>query len=207
VVTPLGNHGTITPPADLVEVGRVLAAHGVRGWFKVQAHSSSALALQAAPSWWLSAPVGPGGEPAPLRALTIRAIHSAPAGLRVQAQGIDDRDAAESLRGSKIWVSRAQFPEADPGEYYWVDLIGCLVAGRQGDQPVLLGQVDDIFDNGAHPVLQVAAGHVDDTTGRFEPALDARGRARHILVPFVAAHVLDVDLAARRIDSNWPADF
>jgi len=206
VVTPPDTHGSATPPADLIEVGRILSAHGVRGWFRVQAHSSAALALQKAERWWLSARQGTGDQPLPMRPLSIQAIRPTASSLLVQAHGITDRDTAEVLRGCRIWVSRARFPDPEPGEYYWVDLIGCLVFGQRGDDTVLLGQVDDVFDNGAHSVLQVTAGQID-AAGRFTPDLDARGRARQTLVPFVAAHIQDVDLAARRIDSNWPADF
>ena len=72
--------------------------------------------------------------------------------------------------------------------------------------PCLLGRVDQVLDNGAHAVLQVALGAAD-ADGVFQPVNDAKGRPRQVLVPFVAAHVQHVDLQARRIDSDWPLDF
>jgi 16S rRNA processing protein RimM len=74
------------------------------------------------------------------------------------------------------------------------------------DGPRRLGRVEQVLDNGAHAVLQVALGE-PDADGVFQPLSDARGRPRHVLVPFVAAHVQHVDIRARRIDSDWPADF
>ena len=53
-------------------------------------------------------------------------------------QGLEDRDAAEALRGGRVFVSRASFPTATEGEYYWVDLIGLSVVNREG---VVLGEV------------------------------------------------------------------
>lgn len=197
------------PPDDLVEVGRVAAAHGVRGWLKIQPYSPQADALLGAPVWWLKAPdpvAGSGALPRP-RGLRIRACRrQAGQFLAAQADGIADRDTAESLRGYTVWVPRAAFPSAGDDEYYWIDLIGCDFHGMGDDGPRLLGRVDQVLDNGAHAVLQVALG-TPDAEGVFQPLSDARGRPRHVLVPFVAAHVQHVDLQARRIDSDWPADF
>lgn len=197
------------PPDDLVEVGRVAAAHGVRGGLKIQPYSPQADALLGAPVWWLKAPdpaLGTGASVRP-RGLKIRACRrQAGQFLVAQADGVADRDAAEALRGHTVWVPRAAFPSAADDEYYWVDLIGCDFHGMGDDGPRLLGRVDQVLDNGAHAVLQVALG-APDARGVFQPLADARGRPRHVLVPFVAAHVQHVDIQARRIDSDWPADF
>jgi 16S rRNA processing protein RimM len=102
------------------------------------------------------------------------------------AQEVPDRDAAEALRGARVFVARSSFPTAAQDEYYWVDLIGCAVFNRDG---VALGRVADLTDTGAHSVLHV----VQDDDER--------------LIPFVAAYVDAVDLAARRIDVDWGLDF
>ena len=156
------------PPDDLVEVGRVAAAHGVRGWLKIQPYSPQADALLGAPVWWLKAPdpvAGSGALPRP-RGLRIRACRrQAGQFLAAQADGIADRDTAESLRGYTVWVPRAAFPSAGDDEYYWIDLIGCDFHGMGDDGPRLLGRVDQVLDNGAHAVLQVALG-APDAEGR-----------------------------------------
>ena len=102
---------------------------------------------------------------------------------------ISDRSAAEALRGARIFVPRSSFPTAGSDEFYWVDLIGLQVFNRDG---VLLGEVAGLIDNGAHSVLQVA--------WRSRPAPER-------LIPFVAAYVDQVDLAARRIDVDWGLDY
>jgi 16S rRNA processing protein RimM len=84
-------------------------------------------------------------------------------------------------------VSRADFPAADPDEFYWVDLIGCAVVTPDG---VDLGSVEAVDDHGAHPLLLVRAQD---------------GRER--LIPFVSAHVPEVDLAGRKIVADWDPDF
>ena len=99
-----------------------------------------------------------------------------------------DRDAAQALRGGRLFIARSSFPTAGSDEFYWVDLIGAQVFNRDG---VLLGEVAGLIDNGAHSVLQV----------RAEPTAAER------LIPFVAAYVDRVDLAARRIEVDWGLDY
>lgn len=196
-------------PDDLVEVGRIVAAHGVRGWLKVQPYSADPQALLRAPVWWLKTP-DPRPDPGVSSlARAAQVLARRPHGGRfvvAQLEGVADRDAAQALQGCTVWASRAAFPEAGADEYYWVDLIGCDFYGQSGGAPCFLGRVDEVLDNGAHAVLRVARGTLDEQ-GVFQPTPDDRGRAVHTLVPFVQAHVHRVDLAARRMDSDWPDDF
>jgi len=247
-------------PPDLVELGRVVSAYGVRGWIKVQPHSPQADVLLSASRWWLAPPSREGrdasGAMAP-QPLDITASRRQGAAIVAGLSGVGDRTAAEAWRGATVWVPRSAFPPPQEDEYYWVDLIGCLVHGDAEGVPVPIGRVTEVLDNGAHAILKVArlapalpavagpgqgagrsapaAGLAADpavapvaapaaspaaATGEpagaasaaadpasLQPVLDAKGRPQEILIPFVAAHILRVDLDARRIDSNWPADF
>jgi 16S rRNA processing protein RimM len=92
------------------------------------------------------------------------------------------------MRGARIFVPRSSFPSAASDEFYWVDLIGLQVVNREG-RP--LGEVLGLIDNGAHSVLRVAP--------------PAAGAER--LIPFVAAYIDRVDLAARRIEVDWGLDY
>lgn len=190
------------PPDDLVELGRVSGAYGVQGWVKIEPHSAQSQVLLQVSEWWFRRDGAPAGTPA----VATRVLKSRTQGSTIVAQlaGIADRDQAAALRGNRVWVSRAAFPAADEDEYYWVDLIGCLLYGLADEEPVLLGRVNAVTENGAHGVL-----HVTRLVSEADPVpmLDAKGREEEALVPFVAAHVQSVDLAARRIDTTWPADF
>lgn len=217
-------------PADLVELGRVAAAYGVKGWVKVQPHSAQAEVLRSVGQWWLARPtptLAPASSPDSKTAPTsYRVVQARPQGATVVAQlegpdGIlDDRDQAEALRGCLVMASRSAFPMPEEGEYYWVDLIGCLVtttagtespaSGQEVPARTVLGRVAEVLDNGAHAILRVARLQSADASvpsGELRPMLDAKGRPVELLVPFVAAHIQAVDLAARRIDSDWPAEY
>lgn len=195
-------------PQDLVEIGRVLAAYGVKGWVKVQPYSADAGTLLAARQWWLKAPVPPGKSGASSRLQLTRVVSAKKHGSTVVAQLsiIPDRDRADAFKGYSIWAPRASFPKADPDEFYWVDLVGCRVVGvDESGGPALIGQVAEVSDNGAHALLHVTRME-DDGQGGLNPLLNEKGRTQEVLVPFVEAHVHTVDLPNKRLESNWPVD-
>lgn len=177
-------------PADAVQVGRILDAWGVKGWFKVQAYSQQADALFAAKHWFLRSD-GPKPGRRTLKMLSVREHGE---GIVASAAGVTDRNGAEALRGWELWVSRTDFPRAGDGEYYWIDLIGLDVVNREA-QP--LGRVIGLIDTGPHAVLRILP------PGVAEPAKPDQER----LIPFVEAFVDDVDLAARQIRVDWGADY
>ena len=77
-------------------------------------------------------------------------------GIVARLEPVADRNAAEALKGARIFVSRADFPPpSSPDEYYWVDLIGLDVVNREG---LALGEVRDLLSTGPQTVLVVAAG-------------------------------------------------
>ena len=183
-------------PDDAVEVGRILDAWGVKGWFKVQPFASDPQALFSSRRWFLAPPDGPApkrtGAPSLLpRLLKITGARDHNDLVVAQTQDITDRAGAEALRGARVFVSRASFPTPDIDEYYWVDLIGLDVVNLQGDK---LGRVVGLLDTGPHSVLRVAPE---------EGAAEADER----LIPFVGAYVTEVKLAERRIVVDWGLDY
>lgn len=106
------------------------------------------------------------------------------------AHEVPDRDAAEALRGARIFVARSSFPTPDKDEYYWVDLLGLEVVNREG---VHLGTVRELLSTGPQTVLVI--GYEQD------------GKPAERMIPFVAAFVDEVDLAARRIRVDWQPDY
>ena len=196
------------PPTDLVELGRIVSAYGVRGWVKVQPHSTNSQVLLAAKTWWLKAPALKASTGALPLAFHTHVAASRPQGATVVAQidAASDRDLAEALKGHTVWVPRADFPAADDDEYYWVDLIGCSLFGEYEGSTMILGQVIDVIDNGAHAVLRVARATLD-ASGELNFMQTDKGKTLEVLVPFVSAHVHTVDIAAKRLESNWPVEF
>jgi len=206
----MADTGAERAPQDLVELGRIVSAYGVRGWVKVQPHSTQGLVLRAAPVWWLAppAPTSSGtGQPAKLIPHPVKQARPQGSTVVADLEGIADRDCAESMRGYTVHVSRQYFPKAQADEFYWVDLVGCFVFSED----LLIGVVEEVVDNGAHAILRVQRLQLegDQTPGDTnapQPLLDPKGRPVEVLIPFVAAHVQHVDIQARRIETDWPLD-
>lgn len=177
-------------PEDAVEVGRILGAFGVKGWIKVQPFSFDASALSGSTTWWLDL-VRPGQAPRQL--LKVLAMRQQGEDLVAQIEGVDDRSAAEMLRGGVLSVPRAFFPKTADGEYYWIDLVGLKVLNTQGED---LGQVIGLIDTGPHCVFRIAPPGVAQPTSKQER-----------LIPFVDAYVREVDMAQRQLRVEWSADW
>ena len=176
-------------PADAVEVGRVLGAWGVKGGIKVKAFAADPQALFSTKRWYLQPPEalrpGSGAIPVLLRVVQARGQGDA---VVATVQELGDRDAAEALKGARVFVPRTSFPTPDDGEFYWVDLIGMAVSNRAG---AAFGPVVGLIETGPHCVL------------RIQPADVA---AEEVLIPFVSAYVDAVDQAGRRITVDWDQD-
>lgn len=195
----------MNPPDDLVELGRILGAYGLRGWVSIAPESADPTVLRKVKKWWISRlPESvPKGGPA-ARAVKPEDLifedfavleckdHSGK--LVAHLQGVESRDLAEQFKGRRIYVSRARFPSTTGDEYYWVDLVGCQVKNLEGVQ---LGVVAEVTDHGAHPILVLDA----DTALTRDPA------EPQILIPFVKAYVTEVSVSDRQILVDWQADY
>lgn len=180
-------------PPDAVEVGRISDAWGVKGWFKVLAHSAHPQALFTAPQWFLQPPERGAKTFSSTRVLPMRQIRPHSDTIVASAEGVNDRNAAQMLRGARVFVSRSHFPAPQPDEYYWVDLIGLQVKNREG---VALGRVRELLASGPQTTLVIT-----------EEPLDAGGKACERMIPFVAAFVDTVDVAGGWITVDWQPDY
>ena len=186
-------------PEDAIEVGRILDAWGVKGWVKVLPHSAEPEALFAAKDWFLQAPEArfrPGFSAfSSTVSISLQEckVHSDTVVAKIA--GLEDRSAAEALRGARIFLPRSSFPSASKDEYYWVDLIGLDVINREG---LNMGTVRDLMTTGPQAVLCVEYQAL---------AEDGTPCAAERMIPFVAAYVDAVDVAGKRITVDWQPDY
>ena len=152
-----------------VVVGRIGRPHGLRGDVTIAVGTDDP-DERFAPGAVLHT------DPADRGPLTVAARRRAGGVLLLRFAGVDDRDAAEALRGTSLTVSAETLPEPDdPDEFYDHQLIGLAVRDVSGRE---LGEVVDVWHPPAAPVL-----HVRRPDGSDEA------------VPFVRALVPTVDLA------------
>jgi 16S rRNA processing protein RimM len=158
-------------------MGRVAGAFGIHGWLKLKVFTERPEGLASHPRWWLQRPEG-------WRSAALEDLRVRPAGVSAKLAGVDDRTAADALRGSDVAVTREDLGEAGEGEYYWVDLVGLAVVDVRGKR---LGDVSELLRAGAADVLVV------------------KGEAEH-LIPFVDDYVKSVDRVARCITVDWETE-
>jgi 16S rRNA processing protein RimM len=196
-----------TFPPDAVEVARILGAWGVKGWVKIQPYAEDPQALFSSKRWYVKAPEGPfaipGAPPLPPLLKVIQAKEHGD-GVVAGLQDVASRDAAEALRGARIFVPRSSFPTASSDEFYWVDLIGLSVFNQDN---IPLGTVVGLLETGAHCVLRIQPPAPDAAAQAGSGAGRAAAQAPELLIPFVDAYVGRVDLAGRRIEVEWSLDW
>ena len=167
-------------PERMIPMGRLHGAFGVRGEVKLESYADPLRAIARYQPWTLR---DARGNERPCDGAKVR---EGGKGLIAVLPGIEDRDAAEALRGTEILVPRSALPPPAPGEYYWIDLEGLRVVNLEGAD---FGVVSHLFNNGANDVL-VAKGE------------------RERMLPFVQpAYVRSVDFDAGVITVDWDADF
>jgi 16S rRNA processing protein RimM len=164
----------------LVTLGRISGAYGVQGWVRVQSETSPRENILRYSPWCLVR-----GERRELRDLDGGRMQGK--SVVAKLSGCDDRDAAEALVGAEIAISRAQLPATtEPGEYYWVDLVGLEVRTLDG---VVLGHVERLFETGANDVIVVQGD-------------------RERLIPYLWQQVVrDVDLETGVMRVDWDPEF
>lgn len=167
-----------------VVLGKIVEAYGVQGWVRVHPFGDDPLSWKQIPVWRVG-DEGDAPESWPQFELRGCRVHSGT--LVVRFEGIDDRTAAEGLKGRLIGAPRESLPETDDDEYYWADLIGLEVVNTLDES---LGRVAGLIETGANDVLRVVA---EDGSER--------------LLPFVAAVVLEVDPKGGRVRVDWGLDW
>ncbi len=161
-------------------VGRVGRPHGLRGEVTVDVRTDDP-DQRFSPGRLLAT------SPADRGPLTITASRWHSGRLLVSFAGYDDRDTAQSLRGTVLVIDAGELePLPDPEEFYDHDLVGLQAVTVSGEH---VGTVTDVLHHGQN--LLVIAG-------------TAPRSGAEILVPFVAALVPEVDVAAGRLVIDPP---
>jgi len=131
-------------PTRRILVGRIHGAFGVRGELKLESLTEPQSNLLRYQPWILRDAQGREREISGAKA------RRGGKGLIGTMPGIEDRDAAEALRGAELYVPRSALPPPRDGEFYWIDLEGLRVSNLEG---VDFGRVSHVFSNGANDVL------------------------------------------------------
>jgi 16S rRNA processing protein RimM len=160
----------------LILIGRIAGAHGLRGLVRLQSFTGEPAAIGR---------YGPLLDAAGTRRFKVTVQNLVKGGVIARIAGIEDRTAAEKLRGIELYMPREALPPAAEGEYYHADLLGLAVELADGRA---LGRVEAVDNFGAGDLLTVA-----------------RPGQGSVSLPFTDRVVPVVDLAAGRIVVDPPA--
>jgi len=151
-------------PEDLLAVGRVARAHGIRGRVLIAPYNADSEGLDRVRRLWLAG-----------REFEVERAERVHLGYLVALRGVADRDRAGELRGQEVQVDRAELPALDAGEIYAIDLIGFEVADAQGN---VRGVVEDLEAAGPQDLLRLEGGVLVP----FSLVREVQTEARRILV-------------------------
>lgn len=153
-------------PMELIEIGRIVRSHGLEGRMKVLSYLESPEVLQDLSGLFV-------GRSVPEAVLfPLVAVQAGKDSFILQLSGIDDRDAAEGLRGCSVWMPSEKMQKLPEGEYYWREIIGLQVLTEEDE---ILGRIEAVFPTGGNDVYV------------------CRGGGREILLPAIGDVVRKID--------------
>jgi 16S rRNA processing protein RimM len=157
-------------------VGVIVGAQGVRGAVRVKPFTAEPEAVAA---------YGPVEDETATRRFELRLTGRAKGVVIAKLPGVEDRDAAEALKGVRLYVARTALPAPAEEEWYHADLLGLEAVLADG---TVLGRVRTIHDYGAGESLEIE-----------------RPGATALIVPFTKAAVPVVDIGAGKLVIEPPA--
>ncbi len=152
-----------------VLLGVVAAPHGVRGLVRVKSFTEDPMAVGK---------YGPLSDETGTKKYRVEALSAARGAVLARIEGVADRNAAEAIRGLRLYVERERLPAAGEREWYEADLVGLAAVGRDGRD---WGKVIAFHDFGAGLTMEVSGGAASKSslmlpfTDEVVPEIDVEG--------------------------------
>lgn len=153
---------------EKIKIGKIVNVVGLKGEVKVYNYSDSSQVYEETPEIYVG------------KNLTkIEKVRMQKNMVVLKLEGVNDRDAAEKLRGNELFITEDDLPELPEGQFYVRDLIGMTVKEEEGN---VLGKVTDVIQNTAQDIFEIE-----------------RENGKTILIPKVDQFVLNIDGDSREI--------
>lgn len=161
---------------DRVCVGAVAGSFGVRGEVRLKSFCAEPEDI---------ASYGPLTDEGGKFSWTVKLTRPVKGGFAARLSGVTSKEAAEALRGTRLYAPRENLPNLPDDEFYHADLIGLTVVDTGGET---LGRIKAVLNHGAGDLLEIAV----------------KGQKQPVLLPFTVANVPTVDLAAGKVIADPP---
>ena len=157
-------------------LGRITGAHGIRGDVIVHSYAEVAEDVCA---------YGPLTDKTGTKSFALKVVHVTPKGVVARIKGLADRNAAETLTGTELYVAREKLPAAAEDAFYHADLIG-LAAFAPDGKPV--GRIVTVQNFGAGDLIEIALEGTSKTefvrfADAFVPEVDIKGGRIVVILP------------------------
>jgi 16S rRNA processing protein RimM len=157
-------------------LGVVISAHGIKGEVNFRSYSDTPQTLSEYAGFTDEAG----------NSLEISSLRQGPKGPVMRFSGVADRNAAEAMKGTKLYVGRDQLPDLDQDEYYHSDLVGLRVEVH-GEA---IGAVTAVHNFGAGDIIEIA-----------------RPGQSSVMLPFTREIVPDVDIPGGVLGAEPPPGY
>jgi 16S rRNA processing protein RimM len=165
------------PKKEIVLVGKIVGAHGVKGTSKISADVESLTIFKPGTALLVCSPDGNKNS------YEIDWVKPHSRGTLLALKEVTSRDQAKALVGAELYIQRAKLPKLEDDAYYWFDLIGLKVYASDNQY---LGRLDSIIETGANDVYVV---HKED---------------REILIPALKSVVRSIDIESKIMQVELP---
>jgi len=162
--------------ASLILLGHISSAQGIRGEVVVKSHTDDPADI---------AVYGALSDKTGTKTYELTVVRIAKKGVIARVKGVSDRNAAEALRGTELYIARDRLPEPDEDEHYHADLVGLEAVTAEG---TVVGEVVSIQNFGAGDLVEIQLA----------------GGSRTEFIPFDDHFVPDVNLEARQMTVVMP---
>ena len=163
---------------ERVLLGVVAAPHGVRGLVRIRSFTEDPMAVSG---------YGLLADETGNKRFKVEALSASRGAILARIEGVDDRNAAEALRGTKLYVERSALPAAGEKEWYEADLIGLAAVGTDGRD---WGKVVAFNNFGAGLMIEVSGGSAS---------------RQSVMLPFSDEAVPEIDVEGGKVTIDPPA--
>jgi 16S rRNA processing protein RimM len=156
-----------------IEIGQIIKPHGLAGRVKVLSYLESDRMLPSLKDAWIGR-TRDSAKQYPIENVRPEGRNH----FSLKLEGVEDRNAADALKGFSVSVPYDSLETLPENEYYWEDLIGLAVVTEDGKT---LGRIENIFPTGSNDVFVCREG------------------CREILLPAIAEVIRSVDIRAGKV--------
>jgi 16S rRNA processing protein RimM len=162
--------------AELLCVGAIAGAYGVRGDVRLKSFCTEPADIEN----YAPLSTEDGGQ-----FFSVKLTGRVKNGFSARLGGIHNKEAADALKGTRLFAPRDRLPALPDDEYYYADLVGLTVVDTGGEE---LGQIKAVHNHGASDLLEITV----------------KGQSGTVLLPFTHAAVPTVDIAGKRVVADPP---